>query len=93
MQDWIKLLNRATGAVVILSAETLVIGVKIFGKSFRTFLFNICNCLRAKILKNALGSGFWVWHSQLQQEKNWLPSKVRYERGNLFILVNNIIAN
>lgn len=74
-----------------------IVRIKTFGRSFRTSLVDIYNCLRAKDLKSAWDNSFEEKCPrlqrclQLQQRGNKPLFKIRRIRGNPFILVNNIV--
>lgn len=93
MQDGIELLNGALGVIVVLLAEVLALGVKTFRGNFKMFLINIYNCLKAKILRGALGNNCWVECLRAWWRRDKQPFEARNRRSNLFILVNNIVAD
>lgn len=79
--------------VILLFAETLTIGVKIFRKDSKIFLINIYSYFEAKNLKNALNNSCQERCPQPQYKGNRLSFRITYVKNNLFILINNIIIN
>ncbi len=76
-----------------------IVGVKIFEGGPRTFLFDVCSCLGAKDLRDALDRDCrkkrsWPWgHPRPQRRGGELPSGTRRVSGNPFILVKNVVTD
>lgn len=79
--------------------QSRIVEIKIFGGGSRTSLFDVYSCLRAKDLRGVLDYSYQKKCSRLQKRlQPWhrggkLPSGRRRIRSNLFIVVNNVIAD
>lgn len=89
LQGGINLFNGVLGAELLFVRGGQGIRVSTFEGGFKTFLVDICSCLRAKDLRGEFGISYCL---QLQQEKVKLFLRTRRGRGNPFILVNNVVA-
>lgn len=90
-QGRINLFNKALGTKLLLVEEALSDWVNVFGEGLRTSLVDVYSCLGVKSLGRMLDNNLQKWYLLLQREEDKFPFKTRLGRGNLFILINNII--